>query len=287
VFYPPGLPHARELEYAARRLGTIEINGTFYALQRPQSYLAWRDRTSADFVFSVKAPRFITHLKKLRDAETPLANFFASGVLALADRLGPVLWQLPPSLGYHPDRIEEFLDRLPMTTGAAAELARRHDGRLEGRSWAEVPRDRPLRHAMEVRHATFVDARFVEQLRRHAVALVTADTAGTWPYLEDLTADFAYVRLHGDEEIYASGYSASALDAWAATISGWARGESPGGPATVGPPGPVRPEGRDVFVYFDNEVKVRAPFDAMALAERLGCGPVPPADGPGAWHGGG
>ena len=123
VFYPPGLPQRKELEYASRRLRTIEINGSFYSLQRPESYARWAAETPADFVFAVKGPRFVTHMKKLAGVEAPLANFFASGVLALGAKLGPVLWQLPPSLGYDPERLARFFAQLPRSTGAAAELA--------------------------------------------------------------------------------------------------------------------------------------------------------------------
>jgi uncharacterized protein YecE (DUF72 family) len=256
-FYPKGLPQRRELAYAADHLGTVEINGSFYSLQRPSSYLAWRADTPDGFVFSVKGGRFITHMKKLRDVETALANFFASGVLALGDRLGPVLWQLPPLLAFDADRLARFFALLPRTTSAAASLAAGHDERLKDRSWTTTDADRPLRHALEVRHASYVCAEFPALLREHDVALVVADTAGKWPLLTDVTSDFVYVRLHGDVELYVSGYSDEALDVWAERIRGW------------------RDAGLDVFVYFDNDVKVRAPVDAMALARRLGVGPRP------------
>lgn len=254
VFYPPGLPQRRELDYAAHHLSTVEINGSFYALQRPSSYQAWYAQTPPGFVFAVKGGRFVTHLKKLRDVEVPLANFFASGVLALADKLGPVLWQLPPQLPFDADRLAAFLALLPRTTAQAAAAAAGHDERLDDRAWVTTDADRPLRHALEVRHPSYAVPACVELLRAHSVALVTADTAGKWPWLDEPTADFAYARLHGDLELYVSGYSPEALDTWAERVRGWARE-------------------REVFVYFDNDVKVRAPFDAMALAARLGVGP--------------
>jgi uncharacterized protein YecE (DUF72 family) len=250
-FYPPGLPHRRELEYASHRLSSIEINGSFYSLQRPSSYQTWYEQTPNDFVFAVKGPRFVTHMKKLSDIETPLANFFASGVLRLREKLGPVLWQLPPMLGFNPDRLASFFAQLPRTMQQAAWLAERHDERLDGRAWTTTDIDRPLRHALEVRHSSFQVPSFVELLARHDVALVTADTAGRWPFLVDQTSDFAYARLHGDEELYVSGYSDEALDVWAQRVRQWSVGS------------------RDVYVYFDNDVKVRAPYDAMALARRL------------------
>ncbi|MEP6762322.1 MAG: DUF72 domain-containing protein, partial [Sporichthyaceae bacterium] len=249
------------------------INGSFYSLQRPENYQQWRDQTPDDFVFSVKGGRFITHMKKLNDVEPPLANFFASGVLALGDRLGPILWQLPPNLGFHPDRLGEFFDQLPRTTAAAARLAERHDERLKDRAWTVTDADRPLRHALEVRHSTFENTEFVELLRRHDIALVVADTAGKWPFLEDVTSDFVYARLHGSEELYVSGYDDASLENWAAKIRCWAGGENPPDAQTLAAHAPSNPDGRDVFVYFDNDVKVRAPFDAMSLAEKLGASP--------------
>jgi uncharacterized protein YecE (DUF72 family) len=249
-FYPKGLVQAQELRYAASRLRTIEINGSFYALQRPENYRTWVQETPSDFVFSVKGGRFITHMKKLTDVETALANFFASGLLALGPKLGPVLWQLPPTLGFHPAGLDDFLARLPHTTSAAAEVAAHHDERLDGRALTVTDADRPLRHALEVRHPSFATAEFVSLLRSHGVALVVADTAGRFPYLDDVTADFVYVRLHGDEELYASGYTDSALDMWAERVRAWSRE-------------------RDVFVYFDNDLKVRAPYDAIALTSRI------------------
>jgi uncharacterized protein YecE (DUF72 family) len=269
AFYPAGLPQRRELEYLSRAVTSIEINGSFYSLQRPENYRAWAAETPDDFVFSVKGPRFITHMKQLRDVETPLANFFASGVLALGRKLGPVLWQLPPRMRYDRGRVAPFLDQLPRGTAAAAALAEKHDERLDGRALTSTDVDRPLRHAMEVRHPSFADASFVALLREHDVALVVADTAGTWPRLEDMTAGFAYVRLHGDEELYTSGYSDAALEVWAARIRSWHAGESPVGEFTVAPPVAPLPVGRDVFVYFDNDVKVHAPRDAIALARKL------------------
>jgi uncharacterized protein YecE (DUF72 family) len=251
VFYPKGLPHRRELSYVADAMQTLEINGTFYALQRPESFRSWHDSTPDDFVFSVKAPRFITHMKKLRDVQAPVANFFASGILALRDKMGPILWQLPPNFGFDPQRLDEFFSQLPRSTAQAASLAARHDERMDGRALTQTDRDRPLRHALEVRHASFATAAFTDLLRQHEIAVVVADTAGKWPLIAEVTTDFAYVRLHGDKELYTSGYSDKALHGWAATISSWAR------------------SGHDVFVYFDNDVKVHAPFDAIKLATMI------------------
>jgi uncharacterized protein YecE (DUF72 family) len=185
-----------------------------------------------------------------------------------------VLWQLPPTLGYDPERLARFFDQLPRTTGAAAELASRHDERMEGRALTVATEDRPLRHALEVRHASYETPAFAELLRAHDVALVVADTAGKWPALLDVTSDHVYVRLHGDEELYVSGYDDPSLDRWAARIRTWSRGGTPKDGTVLAPPAPREP--RDVVVYFDNDVKVRAPFDAIGLADRLGVSP--PAD---------
>jgi len=254
-FYPKGLPQRGELAYASRRLSTIEINGSFYSLQRPSSYLAWRAETPDDHVFAVKGGRFITHMKKLAGIETPLANFFASGVLALGPKLGPFLWQLPPTLGFDAERLSRFFDQLPRTTSAAAEIAARHDDRLggDGRAYTSAEVEMPIRHALEVRHDSYRTAAFVDLLRDHDIAAVVADTAGKWPVIEEATADFMYVRLHGAEELYTSGYTDEALDSWAAKIRRWSG-----------------VDGRDVFVYFDNDAKVRAPYDAMTLMSKLG-----------------
>ena len=268
TFHPTGLPQRRELEYASRHVSTIEINGSFYSLQRPEHYARWRDETPHDFVFSVKAPRYITHMLRLRDCEQALANFFASGVANLEDKLGPFLWQLPPNFKFDPAALDRFLAALPRDTDAAAVLARRRNEKVKGRARLAYGACRPMRHALEVRHATFVDEAFVDLLRRHRVALVVADTAGKWPYAEDVTADFVYARLHGDKELYVSGYTAEALDRWRDRLIAWSTGGTPVETTTISSSLPPR-ACRDVFCYFDNDVKVKAPRDAQALAERI------------------
>ena len=270
-FYPTGLRQADELAYASERMTSIEVNGSFYSLQKPANWVRWRDATPDGFVFAVKGPRFITHIKRLGDIRAPLANFFASGVLALGSKLGPVLWQLPPNLGFDPEVADRFLGLLPRTTTDAAALAAGHDERMEGKSWFDAAAivDRPLRYAVEVRHPEFEDRQeeWANLLARHGVASVTADTAGRYPRIDRTTADFAYARLHGEEELYASGYDDASLDRWAS----WTRAHLDAG--------------RDAFLYFDNDVKVRAPFDAMALIARLprpaGLPEAPTAEPPG------
>jgi uncharacterized protein YecE (DUF72 family) len=269
VFYPAGWVQRRELEFASRALSSIELNGSFYALQQPQSYADWYRQTPPDFVFSVKGNRFITHQRRLRDIERPLANFFASGLFNLREKLGPCLWQLPPSLRYERALIADFLRLLPVDTERALALARRRDGWMKGRTRLAVDAHRPLRHAIEVRHPSFVDESFVALLREHNVALVVADTAGKWPYCEEVTADFIYLRLHGDRQLYASGYSDRALARWAKRIRAWSEGNEPADAHRIGTGKPPQRQ-RDAYCYFDNDVKVRAPFDALALSARLG-----------------
>ncbi|MEU7629791.1 DUF72 domain-containing protein [Nocardia sp. NPDC049220] len=249
TLYPAGLTQKRELAYLSERLDSVEINGSFYALQRPSSYRTWAEQTPDDFVFAVKGSRYITHMKRLRDDDAPLANFLASGPLALGPKLGPILWQLPPTLPFDVQLIDTFLSHLPRTTVQGVEVARRHDQRVDP-AYAATDADRPLRHALEVRHDSFVTPKCTDLLRRHGVALVVADAAGKYPLLEEVTADFVYIRLHGHDELYVSGYTDHALDEWAVKIRAWA-------------------ETGDVFAYFDNDAKVMAPRDALALRTRL------------------
>jgi uncharacterized protein YecE (DUF72 family) len=268
-FYPLGLRHSDQLSFASRQVDTIEINGTHYSLQRPDSFAKWHDETPESFIFAVKGSRFITHLKQLRDIEAPLANFFASGVLRLEEKLGPFLWQFSPRFRFDPSRLDHFFTLLPRDTETAAALAERHDQRLSGRAWSRTGSKRDLRHAIEIRHPSFLDQSFVALLRRHRMALVFADSVA-WPYAEDITADFVYLRLHGSEELYTSGYSDAALDRWAARIKLWARGLQPNDARLIAPEA-RSPAGNalDVYVYFDNDAKVRAPADARSLRARL------------------
>jgi uncharacterized protein YecE (DUF72 family) len=267
VWYPKGLPHRRELESASRAFNSIEINGSFYSLQLPSSYQRWRAETPPTFLFSVKGPRFITHMKKLREVRAPLANFFASGVLALEEKLGPILWQFPSSFGWNPQRFREFFALLPKTTREAAALGMWHDAKLKTRAFVKTAEDRRLRYCVEIRHPSFLVQEFFALLREYNVAFVFADTAGKWPYVEDLTSDFAYCRLHGDTELYASGYSAKALDWWTHRLKLWREGRQPKDAKLI--TNTEKAAAHDIFVYFDNDAKVHAPFDAQELARRL------------------
>jgi uncharacterized protein YecE (DUF72 family) len=263
-FYPDGLVQRRELAYAAARFRSIEINGTFYSLQRPEFFARWAQETPDDFVFAVKGPRFITHNLKLARPEIPLANFFGSGILRLSRKLGPVLWQLPPSLRFDADRLAAFFTYLPRTSFTAAALAEKHDHRVAGpRFWAKPDANTPIRHALEIRHESFCDPAFVTLLRKHRIGLVVADTVD-WPLLMDVTAGFVYCRLHGSKKLYTSGYDAPDIRVWARRVVAWAHGGDAPRANRIADPAPKRAK-RDVFVYFDNDAKVRAPFDALAL----------------------
>ena len=274
VFYPAKLPQKQELRYAASQFPTIEINGTFYSLQRPSSFARWVEETPEDFVFSVKGSRFITHMRRLREVEQPLANLFASGLLRLGEKFGPMLWQFPPNFIYNHDLLESFLQLLPHDTHAAATLAARHDSRMSTRAWTGVEDGsltrpaRPLRHAIEIRNKSFVCPEFIALLRQYNIALVCADTV-EWPRLMDVTSDFLYLRLHGSEVLYTSGYSEGALEQWAERIATWARGGEVEDGDHASPRAAEKARERDVYVYFDNDVKVHAPEDARSLTARV------------------
>jgi uncharacterized protein YecE (DUF72 family) len=246
-FYPPKLRQKDELNYASRKMDAIEINGSFYSLQRPENYSDWYQATPDGFRFSVKGSRYITHMKRLRNIRAPLANFLASGVLRLEDKLGPFLWQFPPNFNFNGEVFQNFFDMLPRDTKSASRIARKHDSRVSGRASMSVSKNRPLQHCVEIRHESFRSPEFIELLKENDIGLVVADTAGKCPYMEDITSKLVYIRLHGDKEIYKSGYTPEALKKWAQKIRRWRR------------------DSHDVYVFFDNDIKVRAPYDAMAL----------------------
>lgn len=254
-YYPAGLVHRLELEYLASRMPTVELNGSFYSLRKPSSYRGWRDRTPESFVLAVKGHRYVTHLRQLREPRASVANFLASGVLELGPKLGPVLWQFPDQVRFDPARMADFLGALPMDTMAAAELVADHATMLPAEGVATITEAVPLRHAVEPRHLSFGATESLDLLRAHGVALVTADTAHTWPCFEETTSDFAYLRLHGGTELYASSYGEPELADWAAKIRQWARSG-------------------DVYVYFDNTANAAAPRNAERLADLLGVAPA-------------
>ena len=268
TFYPDDPTQKRELEFASRKLNSIELNGTFYSTQKPQSFQSWRKETPDDFVFAIKGSQFITHIRKLENVEGALANFLAQGMLCLGRKLGPILWQLPPQMSFSAERIEAFLKLLPHTHRQAAAYAKQRDEWMSGRCWLEVEEDLPFRHAMECRHKSFATPEYIDLLRRYGVALVVADSV-KWPVMMDLTADFVYCRLHGSEKTYPDGYTDEAIDTWAQRMIAWSRGEEVTDRKRIHPdPGPKQ-SARDVFVYFDDDNKVRAPHDAQSMRKRI------------------
>jgi uncharacterized protein YecE (DUF72 family) len=244
TFYPPKLVQKRELEYAAGKLTSIEVNGTFYGAQKPETFARWYAETPAGFVFSLKAPRYATQRGKLAAAGRTIERFLTGGVLELKEKLGPINWQLLPETPFAADDFAAFLKLLPPTA--------------EGRT---------LRHAVEVRHPSFQVPEFVDLAREHGVAVVVAGDS-QYPLIADVTAPFVYVRIMGTESKESSGYSPAALDVWAERARSWARGAAANGLATVAP----HKNGlgsRDVFLYFISGHKVANPAAAQALIERV------------------
>ncbi len=276
-FYPKKLAQKNELRFASRAVNSIEINGSFYALQTPERYANWCADTPEGFVFSVKAPRLITHVLRLREVQTPIANFFASGLSHLGQKLGPILWQFPPSFKFDGRLFADFLALLPRDLNQAKACAQASDTRLQTQGYWLDADNRALRHAVEIRHESYLNPTFVDLLEEFHVALVVADTAGKWPRCEDLTSDFVYIRLHGDQKLYESGYSAHALDNWYTRIDAWRNGRQPDDAQLIYPARHYRSTPRDVYCYFNNDAKVRAPFDARALLNKFGLAEALPA----------
>jgi uncharacterized protein YecE (DUF72 family) len=266
-FYPEDLPSERWLSFVAERFDTVEVNRSFYSLLEPSTYRSWYENVPEGFIFAVKGSRYITHLKKLHDVQTPVANFFASGVLELGDKLGPVLWQLPGGWRFRPDRIRHFLSLLPATTAEAGALASRHDDRVREAA-TDPPVDLPLRHVLEVRDPSFFVPELLEILETSGVGFAISHSS-SWPYTEDVVGDLAYLRLHGPGALYASPYSDDDLARWARLISGWAAGEHPGEGPHISSPRRPREDGRDVFIYFDNDSGAHAPPDALSLKRMI------------------
>ena len=263
-FYPDGLKQKEELAYASARLGNIEINATFYSHQKATSFENWASQTPDDFVFTVKGHQLVTHIKRLKDVESPLANFFASGVMALGRKLGPFCWQLPGNSSYDPARMEDFLALLPQTPDALVTLAGKTDY-AKNPPYLDATGIGRVRHAIEVRHKSFADERFIAQLRRYNVALVVADTAD-WPHI-DQTADFSYARLQGAPG--RESYSTDERDARAGWLKAWAEGSAVADGTYVTAPEAVPPP-RDVFAFFVSTDKEHAPDNARAVMATLG-----------------
>lgn len=264
-FYPKGLKQREELAFASRQVNSIEVNGTFYSLQKPESFTRWYEETPEDFVFALKAPRYVTHIRRLKEFEEPLANFLASGVFCLREKLGPLLWQFPPNLALKDDRFERFLDGLPYDLTAAARVAKKHSSFMRAHSHVQSAGRGPLRHAIEIRHESFLEnGKFIRLLRDHGVAFVFAHAGLESPYTEDVTANFIYARMHGQEKAYKKGYPPAQIKSWAKRVSLWTAGKEPADAARIEGRAPAR-KSRDAFIYFDTEAKARAPLDALAL----------------------
>ena len=234
-FYPESLPQRAEMEYACSRFPTVELNGSFYSLQRRAYFEKWAGAVADDFVFAIKGSRFITHMKQLNEPEQALANFFAQGVLALGHRLGPILWQFSERFRFRPERMERFLDLLPGDHAAAARFASSHDHRVKDPAVAPVSgcADRRIRHTVEIRNETFLVPGFVDMLRDRGIGLVVSHSPGIYPLVEEPTTDFMYLRLHGAERMYYGSYSDPALDDWATRIAAWSRGDEPPDPERI------------------------------------------------------
>jgi uncharacterized protein YecE (DUF72 family) len=248
TFYPKGLPQKRELEYASRKLTSIEINATFYRLQKAESFARWYEEAPRSFVFALKGPRFITHRPILAEAGAAIERFFASGVINLKEKLGPINWQFSPAKRYDATDLEAFLKLLPKT--------------IEGR---------PIRHALEVRHGSFRSAEFVELLRTYRVGVVFTDK-DEFPQIPDVTSSFIYARLQRSSQEETYGYSAEALNLWMQRVFVWSQGKIPDGLEPVASPEKMPAKLRDVFIYFINGFKPKAPAVAMALIARLSPG---------------
>jgi uncharacterized protein YecE (DUF72 family) len=251
-FYPRGMPSALRLQHIASVFDTVEINGTFHTLGRPDEFARWRASVPDGFVFSVKGSRYLTHMLKLTRPRIPLANFFAQGVLALGKKLGPIVWQLPPMVAFDVDRAGAFFALLPRNLEEAERLAQEHDSRFEGSSLLCAPdgHGHRLRYALEVRHDSWLGEEALQLLAKHDIALVTADSARQHPASLERTANFAYLRLHGARRLYGGHYSDADLDEWGALVAAWAQRS-------------------DVYVYFDNDERAYAPADAQRLRTRL------------------
>jgi uncharacterized protein YecE (DUF72 family) len=246
-FYPDGLAQKRELEFASRKLTSIEVNGTYYGSQKAETFAKWHDETPDDFVFSLKAPRFVTNRRVLADSEQSIERFFTGGVMELRDKLGPINWQFMPTKKFDPDDFGCFLKLLPTS--------------VEGRV---------VRHVVEVRHDSFRTPDFVALARDHGVAIVVAGDSD-YPQIADITAPFVYARIMGTREVDEAGYSDDVLDLWTQRARLWASGKSPDGLQTVDTPREDKTE-RDVFLYVISGFKVRNPAAAMAMIERLASG---------------
>lgn len=265
-FYPEKLTQKKELEYASRQVTSIEINGTFYSMQKPSSFKTWATETPDDFQFSVKAPRYLTHIKRLKEYGAGLANFFATGLLKLEHKLGVILWQLPSFLPLKDGRFEDFFGVLPRTGLQAMELAKHHSPSISDICDFEIQKDFPIEHVFEFRNPTFFNPDFLKVMKQNNIGLVLADSADKSIYSEDLTSSVVYLRMHGLGKKHAKGYTSSELLDLSERIRSWTHGKRVDGPKLLTEED-LKP--RDVYVYFDNDAKETAPANAIQLLKML------------------
>lgn len=250
-FYPKGTVQKKELEFASRKVTSIEINGTFYKIQKPSTFQSWYDATPQGFVFAVKAPQYITHIRRLKEEiETPVANFFASGLFRLKEKLGPILWQFPPNMMLKDDRFEKFIKLLPKTPAAASKVSKGHSSWLKGSAETSSKQVPAIRHAFEFRHPSFFNADFLGLLRENNIAVVFAHGGDEKLYIDTPTADFVYARMQGQGKEFAKGYPKKTLQDWRKQIAGMAK---------IGV--------KEAFTYFGTEKKKYSPLDALNLIE--------------------
>jgi uncharacterized protein YecE (DUF72 family) len=256
IFYPEKLLQKKELEYASRQVTAIEVNGTFYGLQKPDTFRAWYDQAPNDFKFALKAPKYMTHVLRLKDVEESLSTFLASGVLCLKEKLGPILWQFPPHLSYKDSRFEEFAKILPKNSQDAASVSRSYNQRVLKEAFTEAVSDFPIRHAFEVRHPSFENPEFLAMLKHYQIAAVFVDSCKQKPIFKESTSNFVYYRMHGDEAQLKEGYPLTRLKKIAYDLQSWTE-KKQDQPA------------KDVYLFFNNDVKVHAPQDAVKLQSLL------------------
>lgn len=266
TFYPEGLLQKKELEYASKQVTSIEINGTFYSMQKPESFITWHKQTPADFKFAIKAPRYITHVRRLKEIDSGLANLFATGILRLEHKLGVILWQFPPFVELKDSRFEDFFGKIPRTAFQAAEIAKNFSPKIKDIVDFKVTKDFPIHHVFEFRNYTFFKPDFIQIMKKNNVGLVIADSAEKGIYSEDLTSDVVYLRMHGLGKKYAKGYSKKDITALAEKVKCWSQGKACDGPKLLSET-ELKP--RSVYVYFDNDAKEYAPSNAQELMKLL------------------
>lgn len=267
-FFPAKLTAREYLSFTSRAFNSIEIDSTFYRMQTPERYQSWYDATPEGFLFAIKGSRYITHMLRLKDCETALGNFYASGILALQEKTGPFLWQFPAHVKLDMERFETFAKLLPRDFNEAVELARKHDSKLQ-KPYLKVEENYPLVHAFELRSDSFFNRDFLAMLRSYNIATVMVSSPKDWPLFTDVTANFLYIRMHGEKRLYSGSYGEAELKEWKRRISFWQKGRTPPDMEHYLPADPHK-NMRPYFMYFDNTAKSEAPFDALKFMKMVG-----------------